>query len=236
MYVPQISSQPIQFCKVDSSNKTYMVLEESEKAQDLLRQVPIDEMDSYRMKLSTMDHVTVAYRERDGESYAGELSSDPDSLQGIFDGVREIEGIKYTPIISFPMDGIDSRYEDGNVYGTIYSGKNQYGPTYSMEMGGPDRLSCTRKYVGIISSGDKVYLKYHDMRDGGGVPYQKIEQFVPVNCNDHGKSQHKSQFFSVKVKNTGIGSSGDDEILGRIRQDITNAVFKIAENVCPAQT
>lgn len=90
MYVPQISSQPIQFCKVDSSNKTYMVLEESEKAQDLLRQVPIDEMDSYRMKLSTMNHVTVAYRERDGGSYAGELSSDPESLQGIFDGVREI--------------------------------------------------------------------------------------------------------------------------------------------------
>ena len=92
------------------------------------------------------------------------------------------------------MAGVDSRYVDGNVYCTMYSGKNQYGATYSTEMDGENSLSVQRRYGGIMSCGDKIYLKYYDVgKDSGGkLPYQKIEQFIPVNCNDHGRSYHKS--------------------------------------------
>lgn len=236
VYVPQISSQPIQFCAPGSSVKTYMVMEESVKAADVLGIVQDENTQSYTMEISSVDHVTVAYKEReDGKTYAQMVSGDVGSgIQDLFDDYREIPGVKYATIASFPMEGVASEYLDGNVYCIPYSGKNQYGATYSMEMGGPDELSVQRKYEGILSQGDRIYLKYRDV--GSGTPYQKVEQFIPVNYNDHGRSNHKSQLFSVRIRNTGIEEVEDDEIRERIMTDVTNAVSRIANRVCPAQT
>lgn len=238
IYVPQLKSQPIQFCTTGSASKTYMIMEESQKAADILEMQQDSNTQSYVMQLSSMDHVTVAYSPRKSGSYAEEISADPETAtQEIFDNYREISGVSYATIASFPMWGVKSRYLDGNIYCTPYSGKNQYGPTYSMEMDGPNSLSVQRKYEGIMSSGEKIYLKYRDIRkdSGGKVPYQKVEQFIPVNSNDHGKSRHKSQLFSVRLRNTGVEDL-QGEIAERIRMDITNAVTRIAEKVCPAQT
>lgn len=236
IYVPQISSQPIQFCTTGSATKTYMVMEESEHAADILGIVQDESTQSYNMQLSTLDHVTVAYKEREaGRTYAETISSDPETgIQDVFDDVREIKGVKYATIASFPMFGVESEYLDGNVYCIPYSGKNQYGATYSMEMDGPDALSVQRKYEGILSQGDRIYLKYSDV--GSPTPYQKIEQFIPVNYNDHGKSKHKSQLFSVRLRNTGVEDIEDSDLRERIRSEITNAVSRIANRVCPAQT
>ena len=89
-----------------------------------------------------------------------------------------------------------------------------------------------------MSSGNKIYLKYRDIASDSGdtLPYQKIEQFIPVNNNDHGRSFHKSQLFSVGIRNTEIENIEDSDVADRIRTDITNAVFRMAEKVCPAQT
>ena len=79
-YIPQIHSQPIQFCATGSSTKTYMVMEESEKMADILGMVQDDDTNSYVMQLSSKEHVTVAYSPRkSGETYAQMISSDPET-------------------------------------------------------------------------------------------------------------------------------------------------------------
>ena len=80
IYVPQISSQPIQFCSTGSSVKTYMIMEETENAADILWMEQDRSTQAYTMELSTIKHETVAYKPKDpGSTYASMVSSDPET-------------------------------------------------------------------------------------------------------------------------------------------------------------
>lgn len=78
----------------------------------------------------------------------------------------------------------------------------------------------------------------------GQYGYQKIEFLQKIKSSK--KTKHKSNMFSVNIKNSGIEnicnaypnptSAKADDIRNSIKKDIKNAVTKIFENVCPANT
>jgi gas vesicle protein len=123
-----------------------------------------------------------------------------------------------------------------------------------------------REYCGLGFSNGAIYLKYYDgidydctmeEEDGhhkkqcsmvekstGQYGYQKIEFLQKIKSSK--KTKHKSNMFSVNIKNSGIEnickaysnstSTNADDIRNSIKKDIKNAVTKIFENVCPANT
>lgn len=125
-----------------------------------------------------------------------------------------------------------------------------------------------REYCGIGEFNDNLYLKYYDranfdavssvsdkanrmdeliMKNSGAVvyPFQKVEMYLPNSFKL--AATHKSNLFSVKIKNKGIESLIKDEstggdietrerLFGVLKKDIKNACKRIAELAAPANT
>lgn len=184
------------------------------------------------------------------------------------------KGINYNYIASFPMNninnnsigGLNSDYDNGNLYADMYIGKNYMNSLYSTEMSSINSLNNCRDYIDIIECGGKIFLKYYDnanytsedadmhsqladlsvLQDMRTVkspvkyPYQKIETFCPTKFKTN--SRHKSFFFSVNIDDvdTYVDSENDSEQFKTnmefLRHDITTAIKDIAQNVTPVQT
>lgn len=159
-----------------------------------------------------------------------------------------------------------TKYETGDLYGHFMIGKNMYNSLYSMEMSSSSTLSCCRTYCGIQNSQNKVLLKYYDdmdyveqAKDGDGnstmrgqrryadgeVPYQKVEFLYPTAVTKQNK--HKSNLFSLKLKDTGLddesveaarqsGVAIDQELVEKIKCDISNGIRALADTIAPANT
>lgn len=56
-------------------------------------------------------------------------------------------------------------YDNGDIYGSFFIGKNMYNALYSMKMNSLDKLLDCRTYAGIQSMGSKIILKYYDDSD-----------------------------------------------------------------------
>ena len=146
-------------------------------------------------------------------------------------------------------------FRSGDMWATANPTKSIYDGTYTTEGGDPD-LSGTREYKGVIESGNRVYLKYCDdvFFSGGtssenehgtkvyrpernpGPPYgyQKIERYNPTKVSR--TARHKSNLFSVRVLNSGLGYDNTEESSMKYRMDIENAVRQIVENITPVNT
>jgi hypothetical protein len=148
----------------------------------------------------------------------------------------------------------------------IFIGKNLYNSTYSIDNDVSNNIRNGREYCGIGFSNGYTYLKYYDnvdydcvteskdsygknqcsmvQKDNASYRYQKVEFLQKIKNSQ--RTKHKSNMFSVNVKNTHVNDLEEmSEESGKgylknlqqmIKKDIRNAVAKIAENVCPANT
>ena len=210
----------------------------------------------YTAALRTNDAKTYLYApvsELSSESYGEYFKSDNQTISalqakidGFFAPYEELKGVEYNHLFGM-LNGWRSRYESGNVYGDTYTMKNMYDATYSMDMRSSDELSRAREYDGMCANSGTLYLKYRDdisyRRSGSGwtksVPgertFQKMERFQPVKSQDLKNSRHKSNFFSVGIRNTGLDGAESAECAA-VRQEIENAVRSIALALSPANT
>lgn len=154
-----------------------------------------------------------------------------------------------------------SQFENGNIYGDMYVCKNMYDSQYSMKMSSDHELNNCREYVGMTFNGNHLFLKYIDGTNYIGntqtlsgkntlekqmsdtIPYQKIETFEPITIKNQSESMHKSNFYSIRIFDSGLSeeqiqnnSEEDKKMLNMIKNDITQAVRKIAENIAPINT
>lgn len=189
-----------------------------------------------------------------------------DGMESIFDDYSHLNGVKYNFV--YDLDEIDegNDFRNGNVAAdNIMVGKNLYNSTYSIDNDISNGVSNCREYCGMGFSNGYIYLKYYDgikydcvvededqhgkkrcsmtRDDNGQYGYQKIEFLQKIKTSR--KTRHKSNMFSVNIKNTGIENLVDDpdekdtknsSIRDTIKKDIRNAVTKIFENVCPVNT
>lgn len=177
-------------------------------------------------------------------------------LQDIFDDYSHLNGIKYNLVYNLDQTDEPNDCRNGNVAADdIFVGKNLYNATYSIENDESNNLSDCREYCGIGFSNGYVYLKYYDgvryscsktqkddhgknqcsmvQKDDSTRRYQKVEFLQKVRNSK--RTEHKSNVFSVNVKNTHINDL-EQSIQNIIKKDITNAITKITENVCPVNT
>lgn len=155
----------------------------------------------------------------------------------------------YDPLYSMRLSSVDSieRWRDycgfgvagGKPYLKFYDRLAYYSTTPSVSAISGDVLN-----IATISSNAETGSRF----DSRTVPYQKIEMIYPSDYTADAK--HKSNLFSVTILDTGIGELDqrikDKEIkddsgnirraVDRLKMDITNAVFEIAQNVSPANT
>ena len=136
-------------------------------------------------------------------------------------------------------------FDNGNVYADIYTCKNAYDSMYSMNMSSEGRLDNCRDYIGMMTNGNRLYLKYYDnvgyyfngdqakKDDTVKYPYQKVENFEPIQIKNQSEAMHKSNFFSIRISGTGLENSAQDSEtqikMDNIKFDIENAIKKIVE-------
>ena len=217
----------------------------------------IDEYDELSNKIG---EITVTSACQDYATYIHNVGYD--GIEDIFDDHTHLNGIKYNLI--YDLDQIDEKndFRNGNVpTKDIFIGKNLYNSTYSIDNNISNGVQNCREYCGIGFSNGYTYLKYYDginydcvieedddhnkkqcsmiQKDNNVYGYQKIEFLQKIKTSQ--KTKHKSNMFSVNLKETGINElDEDDELKKQIKsmicKDIKNAVTQIAENVCPANT
>ena len=197
------------------------------------------------------------------EAELGRTREDTISTKGpdpLFESAVDISGIKSNFIETIDQNAECHPFENGDVYGSVHKAKNAYDSSYSMKMPDGNSIESCRDYCGIGSCGSKLYLKYYDNRkysftetgsvDGStvkkmaneepvdGFPFQKVEVLDEMSYMG-GESKHKSNLFSVRIRNTGLGgrrigmSESTKEML---RKDIANTVRTLTEQTCPANT
>lgn len=175
---------------------------------------------------------------------------------------------------------LTASYDDGVVYfKRMHICKNAYNAQYTMEMSSTTQIAHARVYCGIGTSSGQPYFKYFDSLNYNSLPtnavgaytsvaterassidnsknstfmspFQKIEFISPVQHQDN-DGLHKSNVFTVTVKDTGIQkqqhyleqngtfdehSADVQSKLDRIKTDIVHAVQDIVKNSAPANT
>ena len=203
----------------------------------------------------------------------GNCLSSLNSAIDAFTPAKKVYGVQYNYIVDIDQNGDASQsfdnptiYRNGDVYGHFIFGKNMYNSMYTMDMPDVSSLQNCRSYIGIQEAGDSLVLKYTNNVDyriidkGNGIyraeiddkdgstgsdsisSYQKIEYFRPVKWPST-TTKHKSNLFSIKIKNTGL----DDEswmnaneqqrhLIENIRHDIKNSMKVLVESIVPANT
>ena len=190
--------------------------------------------------------------------YLSSLSAETEEayLSGFYEIFRQDVsnlGVRCQNVLDVEQSVEPLDFRSGNAYATSNPVKAIYDGTYTTEGGNFD-LSSAREYVGIMESGGNVYLKF---RDDVGYPtgvspeegdvetvnpepsirkysYQKIERYNPTKVAS--TARHKSNLFSVRILNSGIGDGNQDDGLSSLRLDIENAVREIVRNISPVNT
>lgn len=190
----------------------------------------------------------------------------PEQLPGYFEPRYVMRNIEYNKLVEIDQNSgrNPTRYDTGDTYGDFILAKNHLNPCYSMDMDSYGRIKNCRTYCGAHKSNQYIVLKYYDdsgYRYAGGtpsrkngarldmlpdgrpstLPYQKVEFLQNVNHSaEGGRTFHKSNLFSVRVRGTGLNSVQSDpnteEKAELIKTDIRRMVREIAENICPANT
>ena len=182
----------------------------------------------------------------------------------------QVTGIDYNYIVEIEQNQNNNSqydnptiYDNGDIFGFFTVGKNMYNALYSMEMSSSYQISHCREYAGVQDMGSKVMLKYYDCNDyqisqpqNGQAkasltssetddarlyPYQKVETFEPISFGYAAK--HKSNLFSIKIKNTGLDNESlsqateeERNIAQSMKKSIANGMKQLAESIAPANT
>lgn len=188
------------------------------------------------------------------------LAEDFPSISSHFIPKYNLTDIKYNYVIEIPQaNAIYNNYFSGDILGDIVVCKNEFDYSYSMDMPNTQTINSTRNYSGLGVCGDRLFLKFNDNIDYCGSdllpvsgdivmtsttkPYsfQKIETIDSIN-RFKGNVVHKSNMFSVKIKNTNLEalnsktSPAIKALYEQIKLDINNNVREITKKVCPVNT
>lgn len=176
----------------------------------------------------------------------------------VFTPTKKITGIDYNYLYIINNSKLQTygNYKHGDIYGDIRQTKNLYDPLYSMNMPNCNTITKCRSYCGIGICGNKLYLKYYDnieykklnehksddvtevnmyKQDLIKYPYQKIE-IIDILNNAVLNAKHKTNYFSIEIKKTGLVSNNQDTIKNKIKKDIQNQLRDLIQKVCPVDT
>lgn len=222
--------------------------------------------DSYAWKLASDPIQTVLYpspEELGFKSYREFLDNakdKPTAAAQLFVQQRKIHGVSYNYIVALDQTSRASHnetiYDNGDIFGYFTTAKNMYNALYSIDMPDASTMQNCRQYCGLQRSRGRVMLKYYDSIDysisgskasqsssSSLVPYQKVEFFQP--CKMSAVTKHKSNLFSVVLKNTGLDDGSTSRLQSdslqrqtaeNLRKDIVNGIKSIVDNVAPANT
>lgn len=208
-------------------------------------------------KMSTITNVDYArqFKALPAHTYLYRSCADDISLSDHYMPVKDLSGIEYNCINEIPLhNNVMNDYEEGNIFSETFATKNAYNSTYSMQMENESKLNPARQYIDINQCGNKVYLKYYDNAEysaenatttseisvdkmkkaESAYPYQKIETIDSINRFKSGTS-HKSNMYSVTIKNDVLGQNGND-VIDKLKQDIKHNIFEIVKKIGPANT
>lgn len=159
-----------------------------------------------------------------------------------FDNIvlSNIENIQYNRLLEIP--GYDfNDYDSGYYLGNTYTTKNHYSSRYNMEHDDQYILKNARRYIGLGSSNNLLYLKYYDdqkystnisSETSNELKYQQIEVIEALN-RDFQNIKHKTSLFSLNIK---IDAEISSNILSSIQQQIKNNLKNQLSNLVPANT
>lgn len=199
------------------------------------------------------------------DSLSGDITAK--STISCYEPLTSLKGIRYNYVVDVDQNVQSSKdydnmtiYSNGDIYGCAIPTKNVYNSLYSMQMASRWALDRCRSYCGIESCQNKIYLKYYDdlyyrWPASGNMqvstytlvgssnqrlwPYQKIEFFYPTQMQT--KARHKSNLFSVKIRNTNLdeseyASGNRKQLMDIIKKDISNGVKSLVDSIAPANT
>lgn len=269
VYAPDMEKSPVGFCGVQNGSgvDTYMETTPTYRdpymySSDLMTRRTQSQNAAFADYQLKSDRTSVRVygtpQQLSGvQTYSEFLKAGGDPLC-VFVPYVNLRDVKTSYILSFPNSDISTDYRRGNVHAKIRHTKSALGPKYEMEMDGQTTLKRARRYCGIASSSNRVYLKFYDSMTYTGeasgsdayvnasesslLPYQKVEQFQETLFTNRRK--HKSTLFSIRLRDVGDLSedvsdsdgSSRDEAVKRIRDDLRSGIRKIVENVCPVNT
>lgn len=221
IYLPQLKSDPIEFCQVQ--NNAFMLTEATNIESGILKSSLYKQRSTRETKRTynvLIDHDSIkTYLYKKDQNGNIDIQNTPQS---------NLIGIEYNNIIEFPQNDIKVGYSEGNEYGYFTRGKNILDSQYSMNIKKEDNnlsvYNC-RNYIGINQfGGDQLYYKFYDNISYEGlstgvnsvvsmnkvdknefpiVSYQKIETSY---INKYSSTNlHKTGFFSIKLMNTELG-------------------------------
>jgi len=173
---------PIQFCQY--KNYSWVVTDRTTKkpyilSTDIVKLLESPEIKyNYQYQLVNGEMTTNLYKSHDSygvSCYGDYFLSDEERMDDIelikfFTPERTINGIKYNYIMNIDQTGeqyLDNPtiYDDGNIPGSIYTGKNMYNSLYSVDMIISGRINNCRKYSGIQETNRGLMLKFFDNVD-----------------------------------------------------------------------
>jgi hypothetical protein len=264
IYAPVLESDILGFCQLGDyaycmTDKTKVgPTMQSTNLLDQRKLTPTDDINGtkYNFKLSEKTLNTYLY---------DQPSIEHSTISDYFIPKTNLKNLKYNYIIEVPQTNIvNNDYSAGDILGDIFICKNEFDYSYSMDMPDSDTLSVSRKYLGLGTCGDRIYLKFIDnvdystsevddnsaeiinkqMYDSSktrNYPFQKVESLDSIN-RFKSATAHKSNMYSLKIKNTGIESLNDDSnpklkaLYNKIKMDMDNSIRDIAKKVCPVNT
>lgn len=276
IYCPDLSSQPLGFCQVnndayvmtDSVRRQPYIVNTS-----IIKDREGPEVDDYYdISLTSKGIDTYLYRSADdlGASSLYQVLSDGSSPVQVFTPSKSMVDVDYNMLVVVDQQENESKYELGDIYAQqLDIAKNVYDSLYSMNISAsPDgtiHANKCRQYCGVMTDGQNVYLKYYDNRNyvpvssnGGSIPryamgqsgdvkypFQKVETYIPNNFEM--RCKHKSNLFSINIKNKRIEELLDEtipegekaeceELYRQIHKEIKNSIKTIADNICPVNT
>lgn len=267
IYSPSISSHPIGFVHYERNTNTFILTDRTtETAQ--MAMTNIDENKKYNnifynYKISEYG-CDNAYLYQDIHNNS-DVSSQANLIKingvdYIFTPTRTMLDVyyNYLYIINNSSKSTYGNYLHGDIYGDIRQTKNLYDPMYSMNMPDCDTITNCRTYCDIGLCGNKLYLKYYDnieykklsesnnnnitevktyAKDLIKYPYQKVE-IIDILNNAVLNAKHKTNYFSIEIKKTGIMSqnNNDNNIRNKIKTDIQNQLRDLIKKICPVDT
>lgn len=271
IYAPSLDNNIINICQL--KNYVYCLTDLMSQGPNML----VTDLRDQRKKVSSssISDTFFSYKFISNNIQTYLYNKNNDSLSGIFEPVLNIDGVNYNYIFEIPLSySIYNNFSEGEIFGETFQGKNSYGSDYSMHVSlnnGNLNLANARKYCGIGVCGDNLFLKYFDnleynfnylnnysdgvvynvkaVKKENNYTYQKIESIAGFNKFDNSSSKHKSNLFSINIKNTNIDifkgkyKNGEqfpddlnEKIKLQIKTDIKNQVKILTEKFCPANT
>lgn len=245
VYGPQLSANPIGFCQGSEANAFGMTEEITNSpiiANTNLRDIRVDRDNGkrtalywkYVLKDGDQDIYTyIPLDKLSVDSYYTYLSSgnpalSVDRFDKLFSPETDMLGIPKNYLYEFYLSNIKSsgpkynNFNEGELFGNVFSGKNMYNGKYSMELNIENngenneqkKSAGGRRYVGIGSVGGHVFLKYYD----------------DVKRLENSKVEHKKDGLSFVKCNETIDSNGEKyqkvEVLDSINRFVSKSNHK----------